>query len=72
MMNPYLQFPPEKAEKKRTEMNEELAAQVNGQLARNASSKQMNVGLWIGNLLIRMGKKLTEREIDLKTSKEHA
>jgi hypothetical protein len=53
-------------------MNEELAAQVNGQLARNASSKQMNVGLWIGNLLIRMGKKLTEREIDLKTSKEHA
>lgn len=72
MMNPYLQFPPEKAEQKRMEMNEELAAQANGQLARNASAKQANVSLWIGNLLIRMGKKLTEREIDLKTSKEHA
>ena len=71
MMNPFLQFPPEKADKKRTEMNEALAEQVNRNLANNASSP-VNLGFWTGNLLIRIGKKLTERETKLNTSKEHA
>ena len=71
MMNPFLQFPPEKADKKTTEMNQALAEQVTRNLANNASS-HLNIGLWTGNLLIRIGKKLTERETKLNTSKEHA
>ena len=71
MMNPFLHFPPEKADKKPTEMNEALAEQVTRSLTNNTSSP-VNIGLWTGNLLIRIGKKLTERETDLNTSKEHA
>jgi hypothetical protein len=71
MLNPFLQFPPEKAKKNQVEINEELAAQINAQPARKPS-KHKNLGLWTGNLLIRMGKKLTEQEHELKTSKEHA
>lgn len=71
MLNPFLQFPPEKAKKNQTEMNEELAAQMKSQPARKPSTHK-NLGLWTGNLLIRMGKKLTEQEHELKTSKEHA
>jgi len=72
MMNPYFQFPPGKAEKKQTEMNEALAAQVEEQLAWNAASKRVSKGLFTGNLLVKMNKKLTKRQIELKTSKEHA
>ena len=72
MMNPYFQFPPEKAEKKHTEMNEALATQVEEQLAWNAASKRVSKGLFIGNLLVKMNKKLTKQQIDLKTSEEHA
>ena len=71
MLNPFFQFPPEKTGKKRTEMNKELDAQVNTQLARNPS-KHLDLGLWTGNLLIRMGKKLTERDIDMENCKENA
>ena len=72
MMNPYFQFPPEKAEKKHTEMNEALAAQVEEQLAWDAASKRVSKGLFTGNLFVKMTKKLTKRQIDLKTSKENA
>lgn len=71
MNNLFLQYPPKKIGVDRTRMNEELGAQLHAQLARDPS-KRTNIGLWTGNLLIRMGKKLTEREIDLKTNKEHA
>ena len=60
MMNPFLHFPPEKADKKPTEMNEALAEQVTRSLTNNTSSP------------VNIGKKLTERETDLNTSKEHA
>jgi hypothetical protein len=70
-MNPFLQFPPEKTGKKQTEMNKELDAQVKIHLAQHPI-KRAALGLWAGNLLIRMGKKLTEREIDMNISKEHA
>jgi len=71
MLNPFIQFPPEKTEKKRTEMNKELDAQVNIQLAQYPA-KHVDIGLWAGNLLIRMGKKLTERDIDMENCKENA
>ena len=71
MLNPFFQFPPEKTGKKQTEMNKELDAQVNTQLAQHPI-KSAALGLWAGNLLIRIGKKLTEREIDMNTSKENA
>jgi hypothetical protein len=71
MMNPFLQLPPEKAGKKQTKMSYEQEALVNDQSARNRS-RRSKIGLWTGNLLIRIGKKLTEREIDMNTSKEHA
>jgi hypothetical protein len=71
MMNPFLQFPPEKTGRKRTEMHKELDAQVNIQLAQS-HARRIDIGLWAGNLLIRMGKKLTERDIDMETCKENA
>jgi hypothetical protein len=71
MLNPFLQLPPQKTGKRRTEMNEELAAQLDAQLAQTPSTRK-NLGLWAGNLLIRMGKKLAEQDIEMTTSKEHA
>jgi hypothetical protein len=71
MMNPFLQFPPEKTGKRRTEMHKELDAQVNIHLAQS-HARRVDIGLWTGNLLIRIGKKLTERNIDIETSKENA
>ena len=74
MMNPVFQYPPEKRRKNRTEKDEELfalAGQPNAKPAKVPSTRK-NIGLWAGNLLIRMGKKLAEQDIDLKTSKEHA
>ena len=72
MLNPFLQFPPEKANKSQAEMNEEAAAQINNAKPVRKPSRQKNLGLWTGNLLIKMGKKLAEQDIELKTSKEHA
>jgi hypothetical protein len=71
MMNPFLQVPPEKTGKNRTTINEELAVQQYAQTVRSSSPRR-NIGLWLGNLLIRMGKKLAEQDIEMKTSKEHA
>ena len=71
MMNPFLLVPPSKTGKNRTEINEELVAQSYAQTAKDSRPRR-NIGLWVGNLLIRMGKKMAERDIDMKTSKEHA
>jgi hypothetical protein len=71
MLNPFLQLPPQKTGKNRTEMNDELAAQFEAQLVQSSTTRN-NLGLWAGNLLIRMGKKLAEQDIDMKASKEHA
>jgi hypothetical protein len=70
MMNPFLVIPPEKTGKHRKAINEEMAAEYS-QFVKNTAPRK-NVGLWVGNLLIRMGKKLAEQDIELKTSKEHA
>lgn len=74
MMNPIFQYPPEKRRKNRNEKDEELAILAEQLKAKSAkvTSTHKNIGLWAGNLLIRMGKKLAEQDIDLKTSKEHA
>jgi hypothetical protein len=71
MMNPYLQVPPKQAEKARKVMNDELTA---GQYAEILSkpAPRRNLGLWIGSLLIRMGNRLAQQDVEMKTSKEHA
>jgi hypothetical protein len=71
MMNPFLQVPPPKADKSRLALSEEQAAH---QYSRTVSipAPRSNLGLFIGKLLIRMGKKLAEQDIEMKTSKEHA
>jgi hypothetical protein len=71
MMNPFLLVPQKKTGKTRIELNEELAAQQYAQIVRNSGSHR-NMGLWAGNLLIRIGKKLAEQDIEMQTSKEHA
>jgi hypothetical protein len=71
MLNPFLQFPPEKTRKNQNEMNEELAAQIHAQPAKDPTQRT-NLGLWAGTLLIKMGKKLAQQDIEMKTSKEHA
>ena len=71
MMNPFLQMPPEKKVKNRTAMDDEMAAQQFSQTFRSPAPRK-NMGLWVGNLLIRMGKRLAEQDIEMKTSKDHA
>jgi hypothetical protein len=71
MMNPFLQVPAQKPGKGRKAMNDELAAEQYAQSESNRAPHG-NIGLWVGNLLIRMGNKLTQQDIDMKTSKEHA
>ena len=71
MMNPFLQIPPEKTGKNRTALDDEMAAQLYAQTIRSSTPRK-NVGLWVGKLLIKMGKKLAEQDIEMKTSKEHA
>ena len=71
MMNPFLQLPPKNTGKRRTAMDDEMATQQYSQTFRDPASRK-NLGLWVGNLLIRMGKKLADQDVELKTSKEHA
>jgi hypothetical protein len=70
-MNPFLQVPPPKTGKTRSAMNEEQAAQEYTSLVKS-SAPRSNIGLLVGNLLIRMGNKLAEKDIEMKTSKGHA
>ncbi len=71
MMNPFLQVPPQQARKDRKTMNDELSAEQYAQLL-SKSAPRRNLGLWIGSLLIRMGNRLAQQDIEMKTSKEHA
>ncbi len=71
MMNPFLQVPAPKTGKYRKAMNDELNQEQSAQFVANSAPRK-NLGLWVGNLLIRMGKKLAEQDIEMKTSKEHA
>lgn len=71
MMNPFLQVPPSKADKTRFAISEEQAAQQYGRTA-SIPARRANLGLLVGKLLIRMGKKLAEQDLEMKTSKEHA
>ena len=71
MMNPFLQVPAPKTGRGRTAMNDELNAERYAHLVANTAPRS-NLGLWVGNLLIRMGKKLAQQDIEMKTSKEHA
>ena len=71
MLNPFLQA--EAGKKRRLIMggNEESAAQEHGQTL-DSFTPRPSVGLWIGRLLIRMGKKLSKEDIALKNARENA
>jgi hypothetical protein len=70
MLNPFLQT--QSAKKRRLIMggNEEFVAQLQGHTL-DSMSPRPSLGLWIGRLLIRMGKKLSKEDIALKSDREH-
>jgi hypothetical protein len=71
MMNPFFQIPPEKPGRNRTAMDDEMAAHQYAQTSKGSAPRK-NIGLWVGKLLIRMGKKLAEQDVEMITSKERA
>ncbi len=71
MLNPFIQSPSQDRQVKDLEISEEMAAQRRARLVSKASGPKP-VALWAGKLLIRMGEKLTQRDFELKSTKEHA
>ncbi|HEX8992549.1 MAG TPA: hypothetical protein VF784_12795 [Anaerolineales bacterium] len=70
MLNPFIQIGAD--EKRRKSMNEaEEYPQMNGYSVDTASPRPP-MGLWLGRLLIRMGRKLAKEDVDLKISRENA
>ena len=71
MLNPFLQ--PRSAEKTRQHRAgaEDLPAQIHGH-SLDTSTPHPSMGLWIGRLLIRMGEKLAQQDIELKTTRENS
>jgi hypothetical protein len=70
MLNPFLQTEPGKKSRKIIGGNEEYAAQQHGRSLDNMPP-QPSMGLWIGRLLIRIGKKLSREDIALKSAREN-
>jgi hypothetical protein len=71
MLNPFIQVGPEEKRRKSTNEVEEYAAQVTGYSVDTASPRPP-MGLWLGRLLIRMGRKLAKEDVDLKITRENA
>jgi hypothetical protein len=71
MLNPFLQpIRPEKPHRT-SAAAEEAAAQFHGH-SLDTASPHASVGLWVGRLLIRMGKQLAHQDHELKELKERA
>ena len=70
MLNPFLQTEPGKNRRLIMGGNEESAAQEFGHTLKGAS--RPSLGLLIGRMLIRMGKKLSKEDIALKSARENA
>ena len=70
MLNPFIQVGAD--EKRRKHLNEaEEFAQMTGYSVDTASPRPP-MGLWLGRLLIKMGRKLAKEDVDLKISRENA
>ena len=70
MLNPYIQnLPPKRTDK--TAKNDNLAAEQYARTIENSAS-EVDAGLWLGKLLIRMGEKLTKQHVELKGTKQSA
>jgi hypothetical protein len=70
MLNPFLQPMPDKKQRQMTTNSEEFSAQMYGH-SLDTSKPHSSVGLWVGQLLIRMGQKLTKHDTDLQTLKDN-
>ncbi len=64
MLNPFIQDPLSHKEKERV-INAEMDAH---RFAHVAERPRSQAALWLGNLLIKMGEKLTEREVEMKSA----
>ncbi len=71
MLNPFIQIGAEEKRRKGASETEESVVQVYGHSADTASPRPA-MGLWLGRLLIRMGKKLAKEDMNLKMDRERA
>ena len=71
MLNPFLQPVPAKKQAHPQNDHEELAAEIYGH-SLDTSVPRPNVGLWVGRLLIRMGEKLANEDVESKSSRQAA
>jgi hypothetical protein len=71
MLNPFLQPVPAKKQAHPQNDRDELTATLYGH-SLDTAVPQANVGLWVGKLLIRMGEKLANEDIQSKKSAENA
>ncbi len=69
MLNPFIQDPSSIKEKRPKEIKQPLDAE---RLSTNPTERPHGAALWVGKLLIRMGKKLTDQDYELKSTQENA
>jgi hypothetical protein len=70
MINPFIQSPQSESQRQ-TLTEDETYTRMYGQTVGDHSSRS-SMGLWVGLLLIRMGEKLTKKETQLKSARQHA
>ncbi len=71
MLNPFIQIGTEEDRRKGAGESEKPVVQLYGHSADTASPRPA-MGLWLGRLLIRMGKKLAKEDMNLKMNRERA
>jgi len=71
VLNPFLQTSPPKKAKYVRKQEKQEAAKKNVRIAGNLTQRT-GLALWVGNLLIRMGKRLTEPNTKMNSSRQHA
>ena len=71
MLNPFLQTSPPKREKYVRKQEKQDGSKKDVQFAENITQRT-GLALWVGNLLIRMGKRLVEPNTKMNSSRQHA
>jgi len=71
MLNPLIQSLPLKNGKYSKKVEKKAVAHQDAATFEK-QTRQPSLVLWVGNLLIRMGKRLTEPNMEMKRSREHA